>query len=63
MENLYKKRWLSPVDMEEEFGISKSAQAKMRMQRMIPFSKVGNFIRYDRNEIDKWLERHAIVKE
>jgi len=56
------KRWLNPLELEAEYGFSKSAQAKMRMARnssTLPFSKVGNYIRYDRFAIDRWLEEHA----
>lgn len=52
----YKKEWLTPTEFAEEFGISKSTQAKMRMKGTIPFSKVGNFVRYSREVIHKWLE-------
>ena len=55
-----RKRWLTPNELEEEFLISKSSQGKLRMNRRIPFSKVGKFIRYDRVEIDKWLEEHKV---
>ncbi len=58
------KRWLSPDDLEKEYGFSKSTQSKMRMQSSnstIPFSKVGGkYIRYDRVAIDKWLEEHQM---
>lgn len=57
------KRWLNPSELESEYGFSKSTQAKMRMAHnssTIPFSKVGKFIRYDRHEIDKWLEEHQV---
>jgi hypothetical protein len=58
------KRWLSPDDLEAEYGFSKSTQAKMRMANNssnIPFSKVGGkYIRYDRCQIDKWLEEHQV---
>jgi len=57
------KRWLSPSEVEAEFGFSKSFQAKARMsssKSTLPFSKVGKFIRYDRFKIDAWLEDHAI---
>jgi predicted DNA-binding transcriptional regulator AlpA len=60
----YQKRWLSPDDLEEEYGFSKSTQSKMRMQSSnstIPFSKIGGkYIRYDRRDINKWLENHKI---
>ena len=58
------KRWLSPDDLEKEYGFSKSTQAKMRMvssKVKIPFSKInGKYIRYDRVAIDKWLKEHQV---
>ncbi len=60
-ENVLQKRWLSPTELEDEFGFSKSTQAKYRMDRKIPFSKLGKYIRYDRNEIDVWLEEAKVV--
>lgn len=55
------KRWLNPDELFYELGISKSWQAKLRMQKKIPFSKIGNkFIRYDRLEINKWLENNKM---
>ncbi len=58
------KRWMSPEELEFEYGFSKSTQAKMRMvnnSSTIPFSKIGGkYIRYDRVAIDKWLENHAV---
>lgn len=58
------KRWLSPDDLANEYGFSKSTQSKMRMasnSSTIPFSKInGKYIRYDRVAIDKWLEAHQV---
>lgn len=60
----YTKRWLSPDNLEQEYGFSKSSQAKMRMSSngsTIPFSKInGKYIRYDRFLIDQWLEEHQV---
>lgn len=60
----YAKRWLSPDDLEQEYGFSKSTQAKMRMvsnSSNIPFSKIGGkYIRYRRDLIDQWLEDHQV---
>lgn len=59
-----KKRWLTPSELELEYGFSKSTQAKMRMlssHSTFPFSKInGKYIRYDRFAIDKWLEGHQV---
>lgn len=58
------KRWLSPVELEDLYGFSQSWQAKQRMAESgsaLPFSKIGGkFIRYDRIEIDRWLEDHQV---
>ncbi len=61
--NLADKRWLNPSELQEEYGFSVSSQAKMRMSSnssKLPFSKIGNFIRYDRYKIDEWLEENQI---
>lgn len=57
------KRWLSPSELEAEYGFSKSTQSKMRMRSSdssLPYSKVSKYIRYDRVAIDRWLEDHKI---
>lgn len=58
---ILQKRWLNTDELEAEFGIKKSTQALKRKQRAIPFSKQGNFIYYDREKINKWLESHTVV--
>jgi hypothetical protein len=64
LNNQNQKRWLSPNELEAEYGFSKSSQAKMRMassSSKIPFSKINSkFIRYDRLLVDKWLEDHQV---
>lgn len=56
------KRWLTPVDFEEEFEICIETQKKMRSAKSIPYSKIGRkFIRYDRLKIYQWLEDHEVV--
>jgi len=54
------KRWLNPKELYAEYGFTESNQGKLRMKRAIPFSKMGNYIRYDRIEIDKWIESNAV---
>ena len=68
MKNENLSRWITPDDVakptnEGGYGIAKSTQAKWRMNGKIPHSKIGNrYIRYDRLELDKWLESHSVVK-
>jgi len=54
------KLWLTPKELESEYSISVSTQAKRRMDRKIPFSKVGKFIRYNRDEINQWLKDNEV---
>ena len=61
-------RWLTPDDVARPtadggYAIAKQTQAIWRMEAKIPYSKISSrFIRYDRLELDKWLESHAVVK-
>ena len=62
MDNIVKKEWLSPFDLEREYGLKVSLQAKLRMDRKIPHSKInGKTIRYSRAKIDKWLENAEVL--
>jgi hypothetical protein len=55
------KEWLTPRELEEEFSIKISTQNKMRGEKTIPYSKVGNFIRYSRVEINTMFENAKVV--
>ena len=54
------KRWLSPDEFENEFGMSKSTQAKKRSLRELPYTKFGGYVRYDRNKINELFESHCV---
>lgn len=54
------KRWLTVEDFTNEFGMSKDTQVKKRASGVLPYSKLGGFIYYDRYKIDKLLEEHHI---
>jgi len=47
------KEWLTPKELESEFGIKISTQNKMRMAKKLPYSKVGKFVRYSRTKINQ----------
>ncbi len=55
------KRWLNVKEFENEFGIASSTQAKWRKEKKLPYSKMGGFVFYDRNLIDKMFENHCVV--
>ena len=50
------KDWLTPTDLESEYGIKVSTQNKMRMAKKLPYSKLGKFVRYSRAKINKLFE-------
>ena len=52
--------WLTPTTMEEEYHMSRSTQSKYRMDRKIPFYKIGKYIKYKRTEIDAWIELNKV---
>ena len=66
------KKWLSPDEFFEEFGIPKDTQSKFRMLKnrvdkdgnkkdgILPFSKINGHIRYKRVEIEQWLEKGKV---
>lgn len=56
--NLKKEQpvWLSPKDLFEQFGIALPTQAKYRMEKKIPYSKIGNKIFYKLSDIHYWID-------
>lgn len=55
------KRWLTITDVEREYDFNRNTQARMRRLKLIPFSRVGKKIRYDRLELDQWLVDNKAV--
>lgn len=55
------KRFLTPDELFEEYNFGKKWQDKMRGLKLIPYSKLGGYIRYDRLEIDRWILKHSVV--
>lgn len=54
--NIPKKDWLSIQEVTEEYGLSKSMQAQYRMEKKIPYTKLGRKILYSREKINEWLK-------
>ncbi len=60
METLIKE-WLNPKEVNSEFGFSIVTLAKWRMiNKNLPFSKVGNFIKYKRSDIEEFLNSNIV---
>ena len=55
------KEWLNPREVNEEFNFSTSTLAKWRMNNLnLPFSKMGKYIRYKRDDIIQFLESNKV---
>ena len=52
-QNVHMKEWLTPLELEQEFGIKVNTQNRMRMAGRLPYSKVGKFVRYSRTRINQ----------
>ena len=59
--NRVQKQWLNAEELENEFGILKSTQAKMRMAGTLPYHKIGKYVRYHRPDIDKMFLDAKVV--
>lgn len=55
------KQWLNSNELEAEFGILKSTQAKMRMAKTLPYHKIGKYVRYYRPDIDQMFLDAKVV--
>ncbi|CAA6805301.1 MAG: Unknown protein [uncultured Sulfurovum sp.] len=54
------KRWITPKELKALHGFGLSTQAKMRVDKKIPYYKIGHFIKYDLNEINQWIENNKV---
>lgn len=57
----YQKEWLNPDDLNHEYGISTSTQAKMRMAGTLPYHKISKFVRYKREDINQLFDDAKVV--
>lgn len=55
-------RWLKSNDVKELLGISHGKLQDLRDRGLIPFTKLGGVIFYDRNEIEKMLLKNMNKK-
>ena len=59
-----KKEYLSPKELQLEYGLKISTTAKWRMKKKnIPFSKIGKAIKYKRLDVENFLDSVSVVAE
>lgn len=55
------KDWLNPKDVYIEYGFSVTTLAKWRMiNKNLPFSKIGKYIKYKRSDIEAFLNSNIV---
>lgn len=47
--------------LAERLGVSERFVRRLIAERRVPFFKVGKFIRFDCNDIDRWIETRRVV--
>jgi len=53
-------KWITPKELKALHGFGLSTQAKLRMDKKIPFYKIGNFIKYNLSDIDLWIKSNKV---
>lgn len=56
-----KGEWINPTQLHEETGLSLKTQANLRSQGKLPYYRIGNVVRYKRQEIDALFESAKVV--
>jgi hypothetical protein len=62
MESIENKMYLTKEELENYYGIKISLQAKLRMEKKIPYVRpAGSKVcLYNKVEIDDWLEEYRV---
>jgi len=58
---LHEKRWLNSAELSTVYDISISTQCRWRDKGILPYSKIGKVIRYDREAVDRMFDKHTVV--
>jgi excisionase family DNA binding protein len=46
--------------LQEHLGVSERHVRRLVAERRIPFVKVGHFVRFDTDEIARWIDEHRV---
>ena len=57
LQDVKAKDYLTPDEVERLYGFKKNTQAKWRMQGLIPYRRIGRFVRYNHAELKEWIEK------
>jgi hypothetical protein len=53
--------WINPLGLREELNLSLKTQANLRSQGKLPYYRIGNVVRYKRQEIDALFESAKVA--
>lgn len=56
-----KHKWLRPKDLQEQLGMSKSRQARLRSEGKLSYHKFGAYVYYDVDVINLIIENGKMV--
>jgi len=58
------KKYLSPIEIKERFGISENTLANWRCSKKGPqFYKIGGLVKYNVEEFEEWILEHQVSNE
>jgi excisionase family DNA binding protein len=60
LEILKMKKYITPNEVFLLYGFSRDNQARLRMERKIPYHKMGRYVRYNRDELDNWIKNNKV---
>jgi excisionase family DNA binding protein len=55
------RRYLTAAEAAEYIGSTESTVRSWTSRRMIPYVKKGRLVRYDREALDKWMQKDAVM--
>ncbi|MGA9046318.1 helix-turn-helix domain-containing protein [Sulfuricurvum sp.] len=56
-----KGEWMNPSQLKDESGLSLKTQANLRSKGKLPYYRIGNVVRYKRQEIDALFESAKVA--
>lgn len=61
MQHNINKKYVSPIEAQEIFGISEATLANWRCSKKGPnFYKIGGLVKYNIEEFEQWILEHQI---
>lgn len=57
----FKNEWINPIQLRDDTGLSLKTQANLRSQGKLPYYRIGNVVRYKRQEIDALFESAKVA--